>query len=867
MLPLPVGGNSFFLGRFLREKIDPKTGERYFLLAYRTPGGVQPIVFTEYRPGAGFVHETSLEEGTISSTSLASAIVEVNDSTFVVFGRNHVRQVTHRPGQGVVVNWQRPYYQGNVNAAILTDDGGFISATQSGNILAINANGDSLWKTTAGFTVRDIKKTAQGFVTCGRNANKAVVAEYSSTGVLLWSQEYADNKTYEHIIVENDGSLTVTGQSVANEIVLHHLNASGVSLWRKAYQTGSGGSLVKTADGGYVVAGALLVSPQRFCVIKTDAEGNTGAFEASLLPAFRQLENEQMLAQFSPSARLFSGTSIFESGFLVPKDSLTSTYFAAGLWLGGHAPDSMLSLAAATYRNDTRSDYRAGLSHGSSVNDFNHTWYVSRSEIEALRQDWADNGQIDQHIPHDILTWPGRSNPNFVQNLDFSKPLTDKALLPAPFVDANGDGIYSPADGDYPRIKGDQMVWWVISDSTEHTETSGRPLVLDIATSAYLYECTQNAQLQNTLFVDYEMVNRSGKPYSDMFAGIWSDPDLGCAFDDYIGCLPQSNAYFTYNQDAVDGNPGTNCDGGAPTFGEKVPVASTTILNTTLDKFSYYNNGFPNPSEPAQALEYYNQMRGIFYSGGIGFDTIDHVFPDNPADPNGNSMCSANLPSGDRRTIGSTGPFTLAPNDTFRLQLAFTYHPDIPHPCPDIYSKVKTDIDQLRDLANSGALGGPANLPPLVQLQVGQSVVLNAEVPGASAYQWSSGNTTPQISVSQPGTYTVTITKATGCQSVETVVVRLSSGVQEGDWLQQFRLFPNPNNGQFRVEMSGPAQDEVEFTLFNAVGQLMRREVEGFGTGTLARTFDYGQLPTGVYALRVQAGGKSSVNRFVVERH
>ena len=179
---------------------------------------------------------------------------------------------------------------------------------------------------------------------------------------------------------------------------------------------------------------------------------------------------------------------------------------------------------------------------------------------------------------------------------------------------------------------------------------------------------------------------------------------------------------------------------------------------------------------------------------------------------------------------------------------------------------MKNDIDQLRDLSFSGALDGPAKLPPLVQLQAGQSVVLNAEVPGASAYLWSSGSTSAQISVSQPGTYTVTITKATGCQSVETVVVRLSSGVQEESWLRHFRLYPNPNSGQFRVEMSGPAQDEVEFALFNAVGQLIRRDVEGFGTGSLSRSFDYGQLPAGVYALRVMAGGKSSVSHFVIER-
>jgi len=866
VITLPTSILNYEVGRFLREKFDPKTGERYFLMAYRNLNEPKSIIFTEYRPGQGFTNETSLDEGTISSSLLAPTIVDINDSTFAVFGRKYARQVTHRPGQGVVVNWEQPYYQGIVNAAIRTDDGGYITATNTGNILALSATGDSLWKIIAGFGIRDLKKTAQGFVACGRNtSNQAVVAEYSSTGVLLWTAGDAADQAYEHLVVESDGSLTLSGQSATKQILLTRLSANGTLIWRKTYQVGRGGSLAKMPDGGYVLAAASESGILRFWVIKTDAEGNTTAGQSAVQPSHRRLENSQMLAQFLPSGTMFFDATE-DSKFWVPKDSMTKILFAESLWLGALDSNGVLSLSTSTYTNDGKSDYRPGLS-GGPAKDFAHAWRISRTEIESLRQDWADNGKIDQPIPHDLLTWPAKGNPYFTQSLDFSKPITDKALLPAPFVDVNGDGLYSPTDGDFPRIKGDQMVWCAITDSTKHTESGGNPLVVDIATSVYLYDCAPNTRLENSLFVDYEIINRSGSPYSKLFASLWTDPEIGCPWDDYVGCLPASNAHFVYNQDAVDGQPGASCDGGTRTFREKIPVGSTTWMNTSLDRFSYFNYGGSIASYP---LAIYNAMQGLYLNTSTGIVTYDSIvfrFPGNPADLDSNSMCGRNLSFGDRRTLGSTGPFTFAPNDTFRLSVAFTYHPDIPHPCPDIYGSVKNDVDQLRSLFSAGALDGPAKLPASVKLLVGQSVTLNASVPGATAYQWSNGSTLAQISVAQPGIYTVTITKATGCQSVEIVSVQSASGAHSPNtWLQQFRLYPNPNTGQFRVEMSGPAHDEVEFTLFNAVGQFIRRDMEGFGTGRLARSFDYGQLPSGVYALRVQAGNEAMWVKVVVER-
>lgn len=127
-----------------------------------------------------------------------------------------------------------------------------------------------------------------------------------------------------------------------------------------------------------------------------------------------------------------------------------------------------------------------------------------------------------------------------------------------------------------------------------------------------------------------------------------------------------------------------------------------TIVELGMTSFMYHENagvGSPPPptTDPQRGREdgFYNYIRGFWADGtavtfgGSGYnpgstDTVKYVFPAAPNDRNGWSMCTANLPNGDRRTLQATGPLLLQPGAENELILGIVFVPSIVHPCPDL---------------------------------------------------------------------------------------------------------------------------------------------------------------------------------------
>lgn len=409
------------------------------------------------------------------------------------------------------------------------------------------------------------------------------------------------------------------------------------------------------------------------------------------------IENTDMKIMFRNGGDMFwDGTQAqYAVPYVYGQNAQTHATFAGGVWMGGYDQGGNLLLAAQTYRS-SGNDYWAGpidqaTGTANYCSDFDQIWKVKRWAIEQHIADYNDNGVIDGPTDASLLKWPGKGNPQFAGLMGFSLPNQDLA----PFYDVNGDGIYTPMQGDYPVFEhgnstaiAEEILWSVFNDNGNlHTQTNGLPLKVEVQQTAYLFSCNNDPLLNKTLFVKHKVINRNALKITDYYYGIWSDFDMGCPHDDYVGTIPSKNTMYAYNADNNDDDP---CGlGGHKGYGVNPPVQSITLLNQSLHRSIYYVNGSGPLGDPTSTLSYYHLLEGLFPNGtpmtygGDGYNPADpsavpthFMFPDNPNDPSGWSMITATLTGLDQRILGTIYKDSLMPGESFIVDLAYGYHRD-----------------------------------------------------------------------------------------------------------------------------------------------------------------------------------------------
>ncbi len=439
-------------------------------------------------------------------------------------------------------------------------------------------------------------------------------------------------------------------------------------------------------------------------------------------------------------ADLNLGAGLWETSpngvYFVPGENNISSIYSASLWVAGKDSNGDIKINAYTY--GPNGSVAGPLNEDGSLNEDNCTnfdkiWSVTGSEIAGHVADFEADGVVDGPIPESVLAWPGLGNPHSLATNGFDLPFNPQGL--APFVDVNLNGLYDPEGGDYPDICGaGKAFWWIYNTASS---TGDNPLKLEISVLAYASESSDPA-IDNTTYYKYKIVNRSSENFDDTYLAFWVDPDLGCFGDDYVGCSPERNMAYFYNRGNVDGEGISSCNP-ANSFGENIPMLGVqlvkgpsapkvigpngeltdpvgneigdTLIQLGMSKFMPYFNGGTNPpppsgtDDPGSLQEFYNYLSGNWRdgtpltSGGIGYDPnstdfTDFAFPDNPADPDGWSMCNAVPSPVDPRMLITSGPFRLQPGVVNRITYMITAVEDVPHPCPDV-----TILEDAMDIA------------------------------------------------------------------------------------------------------------------------------------------------------------------------
>lgn len=104
------------------------------------------------------------------------------------------------------------------------------------------------------------------------------------------------------------------------------------------------------------------------------------------------------------------------------------------------------------------------------------------------------------------------------------------------------------------------------------------------------------------------------------------------------------------------------------------------------------------------------------------------------------------------------------------------------------------------------------------------------------------------------GAYLVTLVATNECGSdTTTQEIDIISGTNEHGYLSSLRLYPNPGDGLFTLDMEGGPSEWLEISLFDLPGSRIYAESVDFSAGRLHRVFDFRGLPKGVYVLKLQA--------------
>lgn len=551
------------------------------------------------------------------------------------------------------------------------------------------------------------------------------------------------------------------------------------------------------------------------------------------------------------------GWDMSSSQYEVPKGSGKHPLYCGSLWIGGYH-NGGLRMAAHTYRQMGTEFWPGPLDTTNasitvtSSNQWNKLWKVTSNDIAQFIQQWGlGNVQNGSYTPsQSILTWPAHGSGNEAKYL-------------APFVDLNGNGAYDPVqDGDYPLIKGDQMIWWVINDKlAAHNETGAAPIGVEVHCSAYSYNrpCVgeELQALNSTTFYHYKIINRNTDQLDSAAVGFFLDPDLGNFADDYVGSNIRQNRAFAYNGGASDA-----------VYGAKPPAFSLLFL-----KGPYSDLGDATDNDRDSCID----CSWTFSASSCSKDNSTPPIPDNvqpeeitmtsfmyhdnttPAMTNYHHALISHWGTGVHLTYGGNGTNTSAPACSFAFPgtsdpygWGMGYQPGMP-PIPAPGSVPWTEHDLVRTPGERKMYVGSGRftLKPQGVHEVEMALIFSRDTVGCS-------NNLCALTVAEADADT--IQKLYRCNPGFPICGQVNN---IAEITQPFiDLHPNPAYTQLNVIFSRSAENAT-FEILNALGQSIIEPIRIKNKKEISIPVVH--LAAGVYFVKIMDGDQAVIKKFIKE--
>ncbi|MBZ0199007.1 MAG: T9SS type A sorting domain-containing protein [Ignavibacteriaceae bacterium] len=253
------------------------------------------------------------------------------------------------------------------------------------------------------------------------------------------------------------------------------------------------------------------------------------------------------------------------------------------------------------------------------------------------------------------------------------------ADIGAPYFDLNKDGKYS-FNIDKPQIWGDEMLWCIYHDNIPIMDGLYKN---DVEVHVSVYAFAKENLLGDVVLKKYKLINKGTKTIDSMYVSYYSDPDIGDAEDDYVGCDSALSLAYAYN--------GRNSD---YFYGDHLPAIGYALLQgpvikSAINDSAYVNSklmagyknlsassfhpifpqhwGYPPLLPLAQENWYY--VNGLSINGSAILNP--HTGAPTKFPLNGDPYRQTGWYEGpggespdDLKMILSSGPFTMAPGDT-----------------------------------------------------------------------------------------------------------------------------------------------------------------------------------------------------------
>ncbi|RPI13607.1 MAG: T9SS C-terminal target domain-containing protein [Ignavibacteriae bacterium] len=219
---------------------------------------------------------------------------------------------------------------------------------------------------------------------------------------------------------------------------------------------------------------------------------------------------------------------------------------------------------------------------------------------------------------------------NFINDPDW---LNWQLMTPfgAPFIDVNNNNIYEPFI-DTPGVKGaSQTIFACFTDGFPETHTMGEgfgggtvPMFAEIRLTAWCYGIPG---LEDIQYIKWQVINKNKFSWDSTFFAIVTDPDLGNASDDYIGCDTIRRLGFCYN--------GDNNDDGSYSYGINPPAVGFKLIRsakkndgTQLGMTSFvYFSGSAATTPPCELDPNGEAINAYYFLTGVKKDKTPWVIP------------------------------------------------------------------------------------------------------------------------------------------------------------------------------------------------------------------------------------------------